>query len=163
MHNQLLLVVQLERLPRRYNIRILIIRILLISAQLYTRTIPPLKTSPSPKTLTYSNIRSRIGIRSAATPPTLLLIPSTPSTTSSTTTAPTSTENVRVYLVITISAHINIVYKQVTKIAKDIRAIDRQLNKLKDSLSKIKDKLTFIRHSIIALIHNTRLLDIEFK
>jgi len=51
----------------------------------------------------------------------------------------------------------------VTKIAKDIRAIDCRLSKLKDSLSKIKDGLAFIRRSIIALIYNARLLDIEFK
>ena len=55
-------------------------------------------------------MRSRKGTRSVATPSTLLLIPSTPSTTSSTIT-PTSTENVRVYLVIAISARVNIVYK----------------------------------------------------
>ena len=47
--------------------------------------------------------------------------------------------------------------------AKDVRAIDRRLSKLKDSLSKIKDKLTFIRRSIIVLIYNAGLLDIEFK
>ena len=56
-------------------------------------------------------MRSRKGTYSIATPPTLLLIPSTPNTTSSTTITPTSTENVRVYLAITISIHINIVYK----------------------------------------------------
>ena len=46
-----------------------------------------------------------------------------PSITSSTIT-PTSTENVRVYLVITVSARVNIVYKWVAKVVKDIRAID---------------------------------------
>jgi len=51
----------------------------------------------------------------------------------------------------------------VTKIAKDVWAIDRRLSKLKDSLSKIKDRLAFIRRSIIALIRNAGLLDIEFK
>ena len=162
MRNQLLLVAQLEYLLRRYNIRILIIRILLISAQLYTRTIPPLETSPPPKTPTCSDIRSRKGIRSITAPPTLLLIPSTPSTTSSTIT-PTSIEDVRVYLVITISAYINIVYKQVAKVVKDIQAIDYQLSKLKGPLSKIKDKLTFIKRSITILIYNARLLDIELK
>jgi len=55
-------------------------------------------------------MRSRKGTCSIAAPPTLLLIPSTPSTTSSTI-APTSTENVGVYLVIAVSARINIVYK----------------------------------------------------
>ena len=94
--------------------------------------------------------------------PTLSLIPSTPGAAFSTTTTPTGIENVRVYLVITISIHVNIVYK-LTKIAKNIQAIDRQLNKLKDSLSKIKDKLAFIRHGITTLIHNAKLPDIEFK
>ena len=59
------------------------------------------------------------GTRSAAAPPTLLLIPSTPSTASSTIT-PTSIENIRVYLVIAISARVNIVYKWVAKVVKDI-------------------------------------------
>jgi hypothetical protein len=81
----------------------------------------------------------------------------------STTTASTSTRSVRVYLAIAISIRVNIVYKQVTNIAKDIRAIDRRFNKFKDSLSEIKDKLTFLRRSIIALIRNTRLLDIEYR
>ena len=65
------------------------------------------------------------------------------------------------YLAITISIYINIVRKRVTNIAKEVRAIDRRLNKFKDSLSKIKDKLTFLRRSIITLICNTRLPDIE--
>jgi hypothetical protein len=56
-------------------------------------------------------MRSRIGIRSAATPFTLLLIPSTPSAASSTTTAPTSIENVGIYLAIAISTRVNIVRK----------------------------------------------------
>jgi hypothetical protein len=68
-----------------------------------------------------------------------------------------------VYLVITISTRVNIVYKWVAKVVKDIRAIDYRLSKLKGSLSKIKDKLTFIRRSITILIYNTRLLDIELK
>ena len=69
-------------------------------------------------------MRSRKGTYSAATPFTLLLIPSTPSATSSTATAPASMENVKVYSAIAISTHINIVYKQVIKIAKDIQVID---------------------------------------
>ena len=56
-------------------------------------------------------MRSRIGIHSAAAPPIFLLIPSMPSTTFSTTTTLTSIENVGVYLVITISVRVNIVYK----------------------------------------------------
>jgi hypothetical protein len=55
------------------------------------------------------------------------------------------------------------VYKRVTKIAKDTWAIDRRLSKLKDSPSKIKDKLAFIRRGITTLIYNAGLLDIEFK
>jgi len=65
-------------------------------------------------------MRSRKGTYSIAVPPTLLVIPSTPSTTSSTTITPTSTGNVRVYLVITISIRVNIVYKRVAKVVKDI-------------------------------------------
>ena len=56
-------------------------------------------------------MRSRRSTHSTAIPPTLLLIPSTPSTTSSTATAPTSIENVKVYLAIAISIHVDIVYK----------------------------------------------------
>ena len=55
------------------------------------------------------------------------------------------------------------VYKQVINIVKDIQAIDCQLNEFKNSLSKIKDKLAFLKYSIIALIHNAELLDIEYK
>ena len=65
-------------------------------------------------------MRSRRGTRSAIAPPTLLLIASTRSAASSTAVAPTSTENVRVYLVIVVSMRVNIVYKRVTKIVKDI-------------------------------------------
>ena len=108
-------------------------------------------------------MRSYRGTRSTAAPFTLLLIPSTPGAASSTTTAPASTENVGVYLAITVSVHVNIVCEQVTKIAKDVQAIDRRLNELKDSLSKIKDRLAFIRRGIIALIRNAGLLNIEFK
>jgi len=93
---------------------------LLISVQLYTCTIPPLEISPPPKTLTYSDIRSYRGTCSAITLPTLLLIASTRSTASSTAAAPASIENVRVYLAIAVSARVNIVYKRVTKIAKDV-------------------------------------------
>jgi len=108
-------------------------------------------------------MRSRRGIRSAAASPTLLLIPSTPGAASGTTAAPAGTENVGVYLAIAVSARVNIVREQVTKIAKDVRAIDCRLSKLKDSLSEIKDELAFIRRGIIALVRNTGLLDIEFK
>jgi len=65
-------------------------------------------------------MRSCRGTHSAAAPPTFLLIPGTPSATSGTTTAPAGTENVGVYSVITISARVDIVYKQVTKMAKDV-------------------------------------------
>jgi len=41
--------------------------------------------------------------------------------------------------------------------------MDYQLSKFKNSLNKIKDKLAFIKRSIITLIYNTRLLNIEFK
>ena len=56
-------------------------------------------------------MRSYRGTNSATTSPTFLLIPSTPSATSGTTTAPTSMENIRVYLAIAISARVNIIYK----------------------------------------------------
>ena len=65
-------------------------------------------------------MRSRRDTYSTATPLTLLLIPGTPSITSSTTTAPISTENIGVYLTITIFTHVDIIYKQITKIVKDI-------------------------------------------
>ena len=162
MHNQLLLVIQLKRLLKRYNIRILIIQILLISTQLCFNITLPLETSSSPKTPIYSNIYSCRNTCFAISL-TLLLIPSTPGTASGTTTTPTSMENVRVYSAITISTRVNIAYKQVTKIIKDIQAVDYQLSKLKDSLNEIKDKLVFIRYSITALICNTRLLNMEFK
>ena len=67
------------------------------------------------------------------------------------------------YLAITVSTRINIVYKRVTNMAKDIRAIDRRFNKFKESLGEIKDKLAFLRRSIITLIRNTRLPDIEYR
>ena len=64
------------------------------------------------------------GIYSAAAFFTLLLIPSTPSAAFSTAATPASMENIRVYLAIAISTRINIVCKQVTKIAKDVQAIN---------------------------------------
>ena len=65
-------------------------------------------------------MRSRRGTRSVATPPTLLLIPSTPSVGSSTATTPTSTENIRVYSAIAISTRSDIVCKRVAKVVKDV-------------------------------------------
>ena len=41
--------------------------------------------------------------------------------------------------------------------------MDRQLNKFKDSLNEIKDELAFLKCSIIVLIHNAELLNIEYK
>ena len=105
---------------------------------------------------------SRKGTRFVAVPPTLSLIPSMPGTASGII-APASMENVRVYLVITVSTHIDIVCKWVAKVVKDIWAIDHQLSKLKGFLSEIKDELAFIRCGITILIHNTGLLDIELK
>ena len=51
------------------------------------------------------------GIYSTTASFTLLLIPGTPGVTSSTTATSTGMENIRVYLVITFSIPINIVYK----------------------------------------------------
>jgi hypothetical protein len=45
------------------------------------------------------------------TPSTFLLIPGTPSAVFSTTTTPAGIENIKVYLVIAISVHVNVVYK----------------------------------------------------
>jgi len=56
-------------------------------------------------------MRSRKGIRSTATPPTFLLILSTPSAALGIITTSTNTENVKVYLAITVFIHVNIVYK----------------------------------------------------
>jgi hypothetical protein len=123
---------------------------------------PPTKTSPPIKTPTYSSTYGRRGTRSTAAPLTLLPITSTLGAAIATT-ASASTRSIRVYLVITISTRINIVYKRVTNIAKNVRAIDRQFNKFKDSLSKVKDKLAFLRRSVIILIYNTRLPDIEYR
>jgi hypothetical protein len=65
-------------------------------------------------------MRSRGGTRSAATPPTLSLIPSTPSAASGTAAASAGTENVGVYSAIAVSARVDIVREQVTEIAKDV-------------------------------------------
>ena len=121
----------------------------------------PTKTSLPIKTPTYSSMRGRRGTRSTAAPLTLLPITSTPGA-SITTAASTSTRSIRVYLVITISIRINIVYKRVTNIAKDIWGIDCRFNKFKDSLSKIMDKLVFLRRGVITLICNAGLLDIKY-
>jgi len=75
--------------------------------------------SPPIKTPTYSSTRSYRDTCSAASPLTLLLIASTLGA-AITTTASTSTESIRVYLAITVSMRINIVYKRVTNIAKDV-------------------------------------------
>ena len=105
---------------------------------------------------------NRGGIYSTVAPPTLLPITSTPGGGGGgggNTTA--SMEYIGVYSVITISIHVDIVYKRVINIVKDIQAIDHQLNKFKDSLNKIKDKLIFLKRSIIVLVCNIRLPDIK--
>jgi len=56
-------------------------------------------------------MRSYKDIYSTAAPPTLLLIPSMPNAVFNTITTPTSIENIKVYLAITIFIYINIVYK----------------------------------------------------
>jgi len=73
---------------------------------------PPLPTKPSPpiKTPTYSSTHSRRVTRSTAAPLTLLPITSTLGAAITVTTF-ASTESVRVYLAITVSIYINIVYK----------------------------------------------------
>ena len=71
---------------------------------------PPIKTSLSIKTPTYSSIYSRKGICFTATPLTLLPIASTPGAAVAVTTS-TSARSVRVYLAMAISVYINIVYK----------------------------------------------------
>ena len=65
-------------------------------------------------------MRSYRGTCSATAPFTLLLIPGTPGTAFSTTTALIGIENIGVYLAITVSVYVNIVYKQVIEIIKDI-------------------------------------------
>ena len=98
----------------------LIIRILLISAQLRSRAIPARTTTPPPiKTPTRSSTHGRRGTRSTAAPLTLLPIASMLGAAIATT-ASASARSVRVYLVIAVSAYINIVCEQVTNIAKDI-------------------------------------------
>ena len=72
-------------------------------------------------------------------------------------------EYIKVYLEIAVSVYIDIVYKQVTNIAKDVQAIDRQLNKFKESLSEIKDELAFLRRGVITLIRNAGLLNIKYE
>ena len=79
-----------------------------------------LKTSFSPKTPTCSNMYSYRGTYFAATFLTLSLILGTPSAAFGTTATFTSIGNIRVYLIIAISTRVNIIYKWVTKIAKDI-------------------------------------------
>ena len=74
-----------------------------------------------------------------------------------------STQYIRGYLAVTISIYINIVYKQVTNMAKDIQAMDYWLNKFKNSLSKIKNKLAFLKRSIITFIYNAKLPNIKYK
>ena len=56
-------------------------------------------------------MRSYKSTHPTAAPPTLLLIPSTHSAISSTIIAPTSTENIKIYLTITVSTRVTIVYK----------------------------------------------------
>jgi hypothetical protein len=72
--------------------------------------VSPTKTLPPIKTPTYSSTYSYRGTRSTITSLTLSLIASTLGATI-TTTAFTGTRSIRVYLVITISMRINIVYK----------------------------------------------------
>ena len=72
---------------------------------------PPFKDFFPFKTLIYSNVHSYKSTHSTAAPPTLSLIPGMPSAASSTTAAPASTENVKVYSAIAVSARVNIVYK----------------------------------------------------
>ena len=105
----------------------LIIRILLISAQLYTHTIPacittlppPTKTSPPTKTPTYSSTHGRRVTRSTVTP-TLSPIASTLTATAATTTTSASTQYVKGYLAVAIFIYIDMVYKKVTNIVKNI-------------------------------------------
>ena len=81
--------------------------------------LPPLiKTSSPIKTPTRGSIYGR-RVTHSAIAPTLLLIASTLDTTIAATTS-ARTGPIRVYLVITISTRINIVYKWVTNIAKDV-------------------------------------------
>ena len=154
--------IQLKCLLKRYDIRVLIIQILLISIQLYTRTILVYATILPPfiKTPTRSSIYNRGGICSAITPPTLLPITGTPGGGSGSNTT-IGIEYIEVYSAIAISIRVNIVYKRVTDIVKDVQAMDCQLNELEDFLNKIKDELAFLKYSVIALVRNVRLLNIK--
>jgi len=53
-----------------------------------------------------------------------LLIPNTPNIVFGTIVTSTGIKNIRVYLVIAVSAHVNIVYKWVAKVIKNVWAID---------------------------------------
>ena len=80
---------------------------------------PPTKTSPPIKTPTYSSTHSHRGTRSTTAPLTISPITSTPGATITATTS-ASARSIRVYLAIAVSVRINIVYKQVTNMAKDV-------------------------------------------
>jgi len=71
-------------------------------------------------TPTYSSTYNYRATYSTATPLTFSPITSTPGTTAVATTASASIGSIRVYLAITISTRINIVYKRVTNIVKDV-------------------------------------------
>jgi len=76
---------------------------------------PRYYASPPIKTPTYSSIRGHRGTRSAAAPLTLLPITSTLGTAITTTTS-ASIKSIRVYLAITVSMRINMVYKWVMSV-----------------------------------------------
>ena len=120
------------------------------------------KISPLIKTPTHSSIYGRRSTCFTAAPLTLLPIASMLDAAVAAA-ASGGTGSIKVYLAIAISIRIDIVYKQVTNIAKDIQAIDRWFGKFEDSLSEIKDKLTFLRRGVIVLVYNTGLLDIEYR
>ena len=92
-----------------------IANICIVSYSHYPR--PRHYASPPIKTPTRSSTYNRGGTYFIITFLTLLPITSTPGTAA---TATTNTEYIRVYSAIAISAHIDIVYKRVTNIAKDI-------------------------------------------
>ena len=81
--------------------------------------LPPTKTSPPIETPTCSSIYGRRGTRFTAAPLTLSPIADTLGT-AITAAASASARSVRVYLVITVFTHIDMVRKQVTNIAKDV-------------------------------------------
>jgi len=56
-------------------------------------------------------VRSHKGIHSTVAPFIFLLIPNTPSIISGTAATPIGIENIKIYLVIAVSARVNIVYK----------------------------------------------------